>query len=966
MPLGSESGSVQRPFVRYAVDAGWHYLSPDQALELRSWATDRPILDSVLISQLQKLNPGIVDVASVNELVRRLTHIRPNIEGNLEAWEFLKGEKNVFVAAEGQERRVRFLDPGDIEANTFHVTQEFMFSNGTPPNVRADIVFFINGIPILLVETKRATALDGIAQALDDIRYYHEKAPEFLALNQLYAITHLIDFLYGATWSTSAKSLLDWHDDAVPEADFEALCKSFVAPRRVLHVITDSILFVRKDEVLSKIVLRPHQMRAVDRCVQRVKDPVKHRGLVWHTQGSGKTYTMMATARHLLEESGNPTILMIVDRNELQQQLFTWLGAAGFGAIPVARSKADLERLLREGRRGLIVTMIHKFDDMPPDVNLRQDIYVLVDEAHRSTNGDLGNYLLGALPNATFIGFTGTPIDKTAKGKGTFKVFGMEDRKGYLDKYSIRESIQDGTTVPLHYDLAPNELKVDKGTLEREFLNLAEAEGVSEFEDLNAILEKEVTLCNMLKNKDRVDKVAKYVATHFKDNVEPMGYKAFLVAVDREACCLYKEAIDKYLDPSWSTVDISQAGKKDPASMRQYYLSDEEEKTLRKEFIKPETTPKILIVTEKLLTGFDAPILYAMYLDKPMRDHVLLQAIARVNRPYEDNEGRRKSCGFVLDFVGIFDNLEKALAFDSEDVSGVVTGLDVLRERFVQLMDGGQQQYLTITAGLHADKAVEAALEHFRDKEPRERFYNYFRELQDTYEILSPDAFLRPYLAYYEELLRLFLVVRANYDRARTLDHEFLRKTANLVQEDTAAGEIAAPSGYHALTPDVLDALSKENKPDIVRVFNLLVALNNLVNAKAGAEPYLLSIGERAEQIRQAFEDRQRTTQETLESLQAIIAQIANAGNERQTSGLSERAFALYYVLNEEGDLKGDPRAIAAQIETVFARHPHWQRSGGEDREARIGLYRVLIDAGAVDPTAVAEKLLALLQRIST
>lgn len=964
MALGSESGSVQRPFVRYAVDAGWEYLSHDDALGLRDWNTNSPVLNTVLITQLQKLNPGFVSSDAARELVRRFTHVRPNIEGNLDAWQYLKGERNVFDATQGRELHARFLDVTNVEANRFQVTDEFVYSNGTPPDIRADIVFFINGIPVLVVETKRATALDGIAEALNDIRYYHEKAPELLSVSQLYAITHLIDFFYGATWSTSAKSLLDWHDEAIPETDFEALCKSFIAPRRVLHVVTDSILFVRKDDVLSKIVLRPHQMRAVDRCIGRVKDATKHRGLVWHTQGSGKTYTMMITARRLLEGSGNPTIMMIVDRNELQQQLFNWLEAAGFGTVPVARSRTDLERLLREGRRGLIVTMIHKFDDMPANLNPRSDIYVLVDEAHRSTTSDLGNYLLGALPNATFIGFTGTPIDKTSKGKGTFKVFGCDDPKGYLDKYSIRDSIKDGTTVPLHYDLAPNELRVDRETLEKEFLNLAEAEGVSEFEDLNKVLEKAVTLCNMLKNHDRIDKVARHVANHFKDYVDPMGYKAFLVAVDREACCLYKEALDKYLDPSWSKVVISQAGKKDPASMRRYYLSQQEEKALRKEFIRPDTTPRILIVTEKLLTGFDAPILYAMYLDKPMRDHVLLQAIARVNRPYEDGENRRKHCGFVLDFVGIFDNLEKALAFDSRDVSGVVTGIDVLRVRFGQLTDDGRHDYLSIAEGKHADKAVEAVLEHFRNKELRERFYQYFRELQDTYEILSPDAFLRPYLADYTRLLDLFLLIRAKFDRPPTMDRDFLRKTARLVQEGTTAGEIATSSGFHTLTVDALDALSHDNEPDTLKVFNLLVALDGLVKAGVDAEPYLLSIGDRAEEIARAFEERQMTTKGALEALDSLVAQIKVAERDRDTTGLSPEAFALYYTLKQEG-LK-NPLVAATDIETAFSRYPHWQQSDRQERNARLGLYKVLNDVGVDDMTSLAEKLINLLRRSSS
>lgn len=410
----------------------------------------------------------------------------------------------------------------------------------------------------------------------------------------------------------------------------------------------------------------------------------------------------------------------------------------GFGNVAVAETKTHLRNLLKSDRRGLIVTMIHKFERMPANVITRDNVFVLVDEAHRTTGGDLGNYLMGALPNATYLGFTGTPIDKTAYGKGTFKVFGADDAKGYLDKYSIRESVEDGTTVPLHYAFAPNELRVDRETLEREFLSLAELEGVSDIEELNSVLDRAVTLRNMMKNRERIEKIAAFVAEHFKTTIEPMGYKAFLVAVDREACTLYKAALDRYLPPEYSEVIISSGGKKDTAHLRRYRLSEDREQTIRRAFRKPDVLPKILIVTEKLLTGFDAPILYCLYLDKPMRDHVLLQAIARVNRPYEDDHGRHKPAGFVLDFVGIFEKLEQALAFDSEDVEGVVKGVDVLQARFAALMGEARTACLAIAKGQTGDKAAEAVLEHFRDAERRQAFYAFFRELQDVYETLSP------------------------------------------------------------------------------------------------------------------------------------------------------------------------------------------------------------------------------------
>jgi len=520
-PIASERAAVQNPLLRYAVEAGWSYLKSDDAL-LQRRGESSPILWDVFILRAQALNAGVVDQLKAEELVKRIVRVLPTIEGNQQAWEFLRGLKTVFHDAERRERNVRLIDFDHPENNVYHVTDEFKFTNGTY-RIRADVVFLINGIPVLVIEAKSATKLDGIPEALEQIRRYHREAPECLALAQLFGITHLISFYYGATWSLSHKNVFNWKEEAAGK-DFESLVKYFVQPQRLLRIIRDFILFTRKDDELSKVVLRPHQMRAVERSLTRAADPKKRRGLVWHTQGSGKTFTMITLSKRLIEEPvfANPTVLMLVDRTELEAQLFGNLASLGIQSVKIANSKEELRRLLASDTRGLIVSMIHKFDDIPAKINDRKNIFVLVDEAHRTTGGDLGNYLMGALPNATYLGFTGTPIDRTAHGKGTFKVFGTDDEKGYLDKYSIAESIDDGTTVPLYYSIAPNELRVDRETLEKEFLDLAEAEGISDIEDLNRVLEKAVTLRNMLKNRERIEQVAKYVALHYRENVDAL------------------------------------------------------------------------------------------------------------------------------------------------------------------------------------------------------------------------------------------------------------------------------------------------------------------------------------------------------------------------------------------------------------------------------------------------------------
>lgn len=945
MTTGSESGAVQYPFIRYAGEAGWTIITRDEALHLRGDDSGIVFTD-VLVDQLQILNPGTVNRDRAVELAHRVVRALPNIKGNEDVWEHLRGLKKVFVEEESRERDVRFLDVDDLSNNVFHVTDEFSFRPRPDAEaIRFDIALLINGIPVILVETKSATKRDGMAEALVQVRRYHEQGPEALAVLQLFAITHLHRFLYGATWNANRKSLYNWREEVA--GSYEELVKAFVAPERVLRVIADFIVFSDIDGELNKFVLRPHQMRAADRVVERAKDPVKRRALVWHTQGSGKTYTMITAAKLLIEDKalGHPTVLVVIDRTELETQMAANLEALGFGDVRIAQSKSDLEALLRADWRGLIVSMIHKFDGIPADLCSRENVFVMIDEAHRTTGGALGTYLMAALPNATYVGFTGTPIDRTEHGKGTFKTFGADDESGFLDKYSIRESIADGTTVPLNYALAPNELLVDRETLEAEFLQVAELEGVSDIETLNKVLERAVTLRNMMKNAERVDGIAKFISEHYRSNVEPMGYKAFVVGVDREACALYKDALDRYLPPEYSDVVISH-GHNDPGELRRFHYDETKELEIRKAFRKPDGLPKILIVTEKLLTGFDAPILYAMYLDKPMRDHVLLQSIARVNRPYEDTDERAKPAGFVLDFVGIFEKLEQALAFDSKDVSGVVTGIPELQKRFAELMAQARTEYLRIGKGLRADKEVEAIVEHFRSEERRTAFQEFVSELENLFEIISPDAFLRPYLDGYDAVMRISAIVREAFYPGVDVDRSFLRKTAELVQEHTAASPLRGIGEVYKLSEDSLEQLTLMDMSDTVKVVNLVKMLHDLVADWRDTKPYLLSIGEKAEEIAAAFRDRQLSTEDALAALTNLAQEAIDAEEAQESTGLKPEAFAVMWYLKGKGLEGSKAQEVSAAAAAVFDICPQWRLRTDQEREVRLKLNAALIRAG--------------------
>jgi len=976
MPAPTEHKTVQARILAYAQESGWTYVSRAEAEARRGFDPDGATPEDrartaslyfgdLLHAQVCAFNPKYKETQGA--LVGEFQRLNADIAGNRDFLTYLRNQGKFFCAEENRELDLILIDYDDLTLareqwrNVYEVTEEFYVHNGRH-GTREDVVFLINGIPVLVIECKNATKDEAIAIAVDQLRRYHAETPEVMVPEMIFSATEAIGFAYGATWNTVRRNIFNWkHAEA---GNLEAKVKSFCAVPQVLRLLKDFILFAEKEEELQKFILRQHQMGGVDKVVARALDPKRSRGLVWHTQGSGKTYTMIKASEMLFKapEAEKPTILLMIDRNELEDQMLKNLASVGLGNVAHAGSIAALNRLLREDYRGIIVTMIHKFRDMPADLNLRKNIHVFIDEAHRTTGGDLGNFLMAGLPNATFIGFTGTPVDKTAYGKGTFKTFGCEDDKGYLHKYSIAESIEDGTTLPLYYQLAPNEMLVPHEIMEKEFLALAETEGIADIEELNKILERAVNLKNFLKGKGRVKKVAGMVAEHFCENIEPLGYKAFLVAVDREACAFYKEALDAILPPQYSEI-VFTGNNNDPAHLKKWHLDPKRERQIRKDFIKVGEWPKILIVTEKLLTGFDAPILYAMYLDKPMRDHTLLQAIARVNRPYENEAAEMvKPHGFVLDFVGIFDKLEKALAFDSDEVNAIVKDLNLLKHLFKAKMETKAPAYLALVDRNFDDKDVDNLIEHFRDKERRKEFFKEYKEIEMLYEIISPDAFLRPFIDNYTTLSGIYEVVRNAYARRVYVDRAFQKKTNELVQRHIGAA-IESPKGeYLAIDRSTIETIKQQDEGKATKVINLVKSIQKTAEENSD-DPFLVALSELAKAVQESFEDRQTTTEEALTALLKEIEKNEQRKKEQAARGLDGLTYFVLCKLTDDGI--PNPEPVSKKVREAFAKFPNWQRSEAELREVRkqVTFAVVAEEDDMAKATATVDALFVLLQK---
>lgn len=968
----SEAGTVQFPMVKHAVEIGWTPLAPEIAREMRGGNAGMFFRDS-LGSKLTEFNPWLT-TEGVRSVIEKLDALSPTIEGNREMLSWLRGERQWYDEDEKRHRQIRLIDFEKVDLNSFHVSWEWTLKPPARKGNRADVMFVVNGIPVCIVEHKNPKDGDALERAVKQLRRYEIETPELLGSPQLFNVTHLLDYWYGVTWNASRRDMARWKQTR--EESYRFAVQAFFERTDFLRTLQHWVLFYVQDSETRKSVLRQHQQRAIDAVVNRCADPNKKRGLVWHTQGSGKTFTLLTAARLILENKErfrNATVLLVVDRTELEGQLKGWverlLGEMQKQDIATKRAnnRTELQSLLDGDFRGLIVSMIHKFEAVRKDSCTRDNVYVFIDEAHRSVAKDLGTYLMAAVPNATIIGFTGTPIARTAQGEGTFKIFGTEDEKGYLDKYSIAESIEDETTLPIKHVMAPSEMTIPADRLDKEFFELAEAEGITDIDELNKVLDRAVGIRTFLAADDRIEKVAAFVAEHFKENVLPLGYKAFLVAVNREACAKYKRALDKLLPPEWSEAVYTEnaADAIDRPLVAQLQLSDAREEDVRILFKKADKDPKILIVTDKLLTGYDAPLLYCLYLDKPMRDHVLLQAVARVNRPFVDPKGIQKRIGLVIDFVGVLRELKKALHFDSTDVSGVIEDLDVLMSDFKEKIVIAKADYLDAGEGGGADERLERIVYgRFLEPEARKAFFEAYKDVENLWEILSPSPELRDHISTFNLLAQLYAAVRNAYAEKVGFIADLAYKTRRLIEQNATMEGLGRLTKSVTFDVNTVKSLKDESGSNESKVFNLVRGLQKEIDDDPSVAPVLQPLKDRADRILKDLENRKTTGLAAMDLLAALAIEKDAATKAAKESGLSPRAFGVYWTLREDAVLKAAqilPMDIAREAEALLLRFPNAMVNADEQRRLRAGLYRPLLGLQNEDRSKVVDLIVATL-----
>jgi type I restriction enzyme R subunit len=828
---------------------------------------------------------------------------------------------------------VDFEDPAN---NEFLAVNQFtVIADGK--NRRPDVLLFVNGLPLGQIELKAPGTEDSAQAAVNQVHHYSETIPSLYRYVEIVGVSDLISARVG-TITTPAEHFAEWktmsaEEGAAKRAQLELMIEGVFAPARFLELIRDFLLFESDGARTRKVMAKYHQVHAVEAAVESVVAAMKGEkrgGLVWHTQGAGKSYTMVFFVNRLRRDPrfANPTVVAVTDRTDLDNQLLdtftgTNLASACEQAQEIAGGPKSLHELLDVPAGGVVFTTIQKFappkgSEEMPVISERRNVVVMADEAHRSQYATFAENITVALPNATRIGFTGTPVESA--DRSTRRVFGE-----YVSIYRMRQAQEDRATVPIYYESRQIPLDADRE-------QLAEVEEVLEAEELQAasrLVTAWAKLEKIVGAPDRLERLADDVHEHFSARCEALDGKAMVVAYSRRIAAELTGLLQERFGEQAVTCVIS-AQATDPPAVSRFRRSKPELRRLARDFRDERNPLRIVVVKDMWLTGFDAPVLHTLYIDKPMKDHGLLQAIARVNRVFRDKPG-----GLVVDYIGIGEDLRASLrAYDDTELEDPVVPA-------AKAVAGLWERYEVLCAKLHPAGYRQGELQLAAD--PAQLFLDSYNHLlgskEGTREFLDAQAELAKWYALartqpaaieLREEVGFFNRLAAELRKIATSDAQASPAAEQAVRqfmsEGLAAGEIIDVLAVaeedrpeiSVLSDEFLDSIAARTERPNIQIRLLEKLLRGEIRGRSHANQTQAKLfSEQIETVLRRYEARQISSAEVVERLVEIARSLRDARRRHEQLGLSVEEAAFYDALAGGGaDGRADPKlaAIAGEL----------------------------------------------------
>jgi type I restriction enzyme R subunit len=941
----SESSTIQAALINRLSDPeiGW---TPMTADELGRSETE-PFVESEVAEALIRLNPKIAERPSrVDEIIPRLraTFLGVSDDGLVRTNEsmvvWLRGLESHQFFDETQPAPVKLIDFEVRSNNRFVISTEVVYGV-VPDRRRYDLVLWVNGFPLVVGETKTPVKLlkSWLNGARDIANVYEVETPGFFVPNVLSFATEGKDFRYGPV-SLAAEMWLPWsrtNESILPLGMARSLrsAELLLRPDMVLEMLRTYTLYstirVGRSARAVKIIARYQQVEAVEALVARAKDPVKNQGLIWHHQGSGKTFLMAFACGKLRREIPGATVVVVLDRLDLIDQTTREFESAGVRRIRAAETKEQLRSMLSTDQRGVVITTIFRFKDSE-ELSRRGDVVVLIDEAHRTQEGSLGRDMRRALPNATYIGMTGTPISDG--DRDTYENFGDPDDPDYvISSYAPDRSMSDGATLPLRVEAPSVALQFDKESLDEAFDAMAEEEGLTEAEK-EQLARKASRAKTFLKTDERIAAVCTDIVGHWSKRMKPLGLKAQVVAFDRELCVLYQNEIQRLLDErsagTLSTVVMTTNDKEDPKSWLRYDRDRAEEARVKARFRDPDDPLSFLIVTAKLLTGFDAPIEGVLYLDKPLRRHTLFQALTRANRRYTNPQGQEKTHGLIVDYVGLGKEIADAMRIEKKPGDPDPIDIESLKIELHAALTDCLKRFDGVDLADSGFAALMEAQERIADPDDKDAFARQFLTVQALFELLWPDEDLRPIRDSYRWLARLYQSVQPTMTPDALLWHRLGAKTIAIVNKHMVSVSVREGAVENVtIDEETLEALrnlgigdldgegTKAKKKTVDEILDSIAArIESRLSEKD--DPRYTSLADRLDKLRQMQLVVAADSIEFLKQILSIARDVVAVDREAAEEEALETGQTVREVLDSGGLLPDERRGALTQIFEEF------------------------------------------------